>query len=223
MQKLILGLSILLIMTWCTLGETNNSTKEIVQKNESEITTYTEDVEKMSWKIRSTEEFQDCMKQQSNMCIQTAGMQIAQKTKDASFCKELWNMEQQASCEFAITMVNVQEKNDEKLCDTLSNPKYKQQCKIQSYRQTAILNDDITVCDKIDIILLKETNTGELNNDNGMQKDQCIMQFIMNNKNAKEIDCERIGDEWSLKTCKTMMKNKNPNTPDPTKPTSTQK
>lgn len=210
-------------MTSCTLGTVDNNTNNIEQKTESGTTTYTEDVEKMSWKIRNTEEFQGCMKQQSSMCIQTVGMQIAQKTKDSSFCKELSTTEQQASCEFAITMVNAQEKNDEKLCDVLSNPKYKQQCKIQIYRQTAILNNDIAICDKIDVIMLKETNTGEINNDKGSQKDQCIMQFAMNNKNAKEIDCERIGDEWTLKTCKTLIKNKNPIVSDSTKPTSTQK
>lgn len=195
MQKLIFGLSILLLITSCSLGPVDTDTKNIAQKNGSGITTYTEDVEKMSGKIRNTEEFQGCMKQQSTMCIQTIGMQIAQKTKDASFCKELTTIEQQSSCEFAITIVNAQEKNDEKLCDILSNPKYLQQCKIQIYRQEAIKKDDVALCDKIDIIMLKATNTGESNSDNGIQKDQCIMQFVMNNKNAKEIDCERIGDE----------------------------
>lgn len=209
-------------MTSCTLGSTDSDSDKVAQKTASGITTYTEDIDQISGKIKGTEEFQSCMKQQSTMCIQTVGMQIAQKTKDASFCKELPNIEQQESCEFAITMVNAQEKNDEKLCDTINNPAYKWQCKIQIYRQTAIATNDIAVCDKIDVIMLKSTNTGEINNNNnnGVQKDQCILQFVMNNKNAKEIDCERIGDDWLLKTCKIMIKDKNQIASDPISPTS---
>ena len=47
------------------------------------------------------------------MCIQSTGMQIAQRVKDTTFCKELATPEHK-TCEFAVTMINAQEKNDKK-------------------------------------------------------------------------------------------------------------
>ena len=55
----------------------------------SGVRSYTEIISGTTEKIKNTEEFQACMHQQANMCIQAVGMDIAQKTKDMSFCKEL--------------------------------------------------------------------------------------------------------------------------------------
>ncbi len=208
MRKLILGISIALLMTSCTLGLSNKKDVNPITKSESSTTNYTEDIDKMSGKIRSTEEFQSCMKQQSTMCIQTVGMKIAQKTKDAEFCKELTNPDQQSSCEFAVTMINAQEKTDEKVCDILKNPKYLEQCKIQIYRQTAISKNDITICNQIDVLLLSWAKTDEKNQNHGIQKDQCIMQFVMNNMNSKLFDCQWILDESSYQTCQKTIKDR---------------
>lgn len=60
------------------------------------------------------------------------------KNKDSAFCKELPNADEQLSCEFAITMINAQETNNEKLCDTLKTPTYLKQCKVHVYKQNAI-------------------------------------------------------------------------------------
>lgn len=49
-------------------------------------------------------------------------------------------------------MINAQEKNDEKLCDTLTDKNYVKQCKIQIYRQEAINKKNIVLCDKIDAL-----------------------------------------------------------------------
>jgi hypothetical protein len=210
MKKLILSLSVLLLLSSCTAWQSDTNTTDTSAKTETSntnTTTYKQDIEDTSSKIKDSTEFEGCMKQQSSMCIQSAGMQIAQKMKDAKFCQELSNLEQRSSCEFAVVMINAQGKNDITLCDSLTSENYKQQCKMQLYRQDAIAKNDITLCDKIDIIM-KSNNTGELNTGMGTQKDQCIMQFIMNNSTATELDCEKILDESSLMMCKMMVKEK---------------
>ncbi len=210
MKKLILSLSMLLLVSSCTMGTigtnpTNTAVK--VESASTASTTYQQDIDSTSQKIKSAPEFESCMKQQSSMCIQSTGMQIAQKSKDASFCKELQNTDQRSSCEFAVTMINAQEKNDITLCNTLTNARYLQQCKMELQKQDAIRKNDITLCDKIDIIM-KSTNTGEINMAIGTQKDQCIVQFIMNSPSATEIDCEKILDDSQLLMCKMMIREK---------------
>ena len=149
------------------------------------------------------------------MCIQSAGMQLAQKAKDPVFCKELLTSDQQSSCEFAVTMMNATEKNDEKICDTITDINYQKQCKIQIYKQQAISKKDIKLCDKVDE-LTKPTGTG-VALDTGMQKDQCIMQYIMSDTGSNGNACESLSNTGSLEMCKTMMKNKT-SMPIPTAP-----
>lgn len=214
MKKFLISLSLLLVLASCTSTPTDNKqTINIPTKSSSvNTTTYTQDIESTSSKIRDTSEFQGCMKQQATMCIQTTGMQIAQKTKDATFCKELSNVDQRSSCEFAITMINAQEKNDIKLCESLTNSTYMKQCKSQIYRQEAVAKHDITLCNKLDT-LEETTQTGAntpMNRNSAMQKDQCITQVIMNSPEKKEEDCNTITDTGSVNMCKMMLKNKPP-------------
>ncbi|MBC7503515.1 hypothetical protein H7169_00930 [Candidatus Gracilibacteria bacterium] len=211
MKNIVIIASVLLILASCSQGTKDKNPQVVNPKiNTVSGTTYTQDIDSTSAKIRETPEFQSCMKQQATMCIQSTGMQIAQKSKDATFCKELSNADQRSSCEFAITMVNAQEKNDIKLCDSLTDMNYKKQCQLQIYRQEAISKNDITICDKIST-LMAPTGTGT-NRDNMMQKDQCILQIVMSSKTSSEKDCEKISDTRSVEMCKTMIKNRPMNT-----------
>jgi hypothetical protein len=173
--------------------------------NKKQAISYTEDIKNTSDKIKNTQEFESCMKQQSNACIQSTGMQIAQKTKDAAFCNELSTPEQKSSCEFTINLVNAMEKKDIKICDKINDANYQRECKIQLFKQEATEKKDISICDKIDT-LVKSTNTGSAL-DTFAQKDQCIIWYIMNHS-WNESDCEKILDESSLALCKINIKNK---------------
>lgn len=215
MKKIIFIILGLLILGSCTLQKSTKNTSPVSNDVPSVgTTTYTEDIENTSSKIKDTDEFKSCMKQQATMCIQSTGMQIAQKMKDTAFCKELSTPEQQGSCEFAITMINAQEKNDEKLCDTLTDKNYIKQCKIQIYRQDAITKKDIILCDKINSL---SSGTGANETiDINTQKDQCVMQFIMSVQESKEADCTKLTNDSSLEMCKMMIRNKAQSTPPPT-------
>jgi hypothetical protein len=196
-----------------------NESLPSVSSNMSSGMTYQETISTTSEKIKNSDEFQGCMKQNTNMCIQSAGMQLAQKAKDPAFCKELSSPDQRSSCEFAVTMINATEKNDIKLCDSLSDANYQKQCKIQLYRQEATSKGDITLCDKIADIEKASTGTGMMDMQMGMgmnmQKDQCIMQVVMSGTGTSDKDCEAISNTGSLDMCKMMMKNKT-NMPTPT-------
>jgi hypothetical protein len=147
------------------------------------------------------------MKMQTNMCIQSTGMQIAQKSKDASFCKELSSPDQRSSCEYAITIVNAQDKKDVKVCDTLTDANYLRQCKIQLYRQDAIDQRDIALCDKIMDVYPTGTGTAMVS-EATMQKDQCVMQYIMTGTGSEIRDCDGLTETGTIDMCKMMIKNK---------------
>lgn len=209
MKTILILITSILFLTSCGTSPSSD-TDTSKMKNQSGSSTasmsYTADLDATSNKIKNTEEFQGCMKQNTNMCIQSAGMQLAQKAKDPAFCRELLTKDQQSSCEFAVTMMNATEKNDEKICDTITDTSYQKQCKVQIYKQQAIAKKDITLCDKVDE-LTKPTGTG-IALDTGMQKDQCIMQYIMSSTTTDAKDCENLSNTGSLDMCKVMMKNK---------------
>ncbi len=208
MKNILILLSSILILSSCDMTWPTADTSKI-QTQSGTITgslTYTADLDAISNKIKNTEEFQGCMKQNTNMCIQSAGMQLAQKAKDPAFCKELLTPDQQSSCEFAVTMMNATEKDDEKICDTITDVNYQKQCKIQIYKQQAIAKKDITLCNKIDDVI-KPTGTN-VALDSGMQKDQCIMQYIMSATGGNIKECDSLSNTGSLEMCKVMMKNK---------------
>jgi hypothetical protein len=144
-------------------------------------TSYKQDIENFSEKIKNSEEFNGCMKQHATMCIQSVGMEMAQKAKDVNFCKELSGKDQQLSCEFAIAMITAQEQNNDKVCDTLTDEYYARQCKIQLYKQDATNKKDINVCNKIDVLL----QNGSGSRDTGTEKDQCILQYVMSVESSK--------------------------------------
>ena len=50
---------------------------------------YGKELNSISSKIKSTEEFNKCLSQNINMCSQSVGMELAQKQKSAEFCREL--------------------------------------------------------------------------------------------------------------------------------------
>ena len=206
MKKLILSLSILVLISSCTIRQPANNTVNVSPKNETTskpADSYEQAIQNTSSKIKDTPEFQDCMKKQSNMCIQSTGMQIAQRVKDTTFCKELATPEQK-TCEFAVTMINAQEKNDEKICDNLSEKSHIIQCKTQIYRQHAITKQDIMLCEKIDEIIVWTGASDISERDN--QKDKCIMQYVMNNKGSKKTDCNNIRDTASYEMCQKIIK-----------------
>lgn len=207
MKTILILLSSILLLSSCSMTWSNTDTSNTQNQNTTaDAVTYVADLDATSSKIKDSEEFQGCMKQNTNMCIQSAGMQLAQKAKDPAFCKELLTSDQQSSCEFAVTMMSATEKNDEKICDTITDANYQKQCKIQIYKQQAISKKDIKLCDKVDE-LTRPTGTG-IALDTGMQKDQCIMQYIMSDASNDAEDCESLSNTGSLDMCKTMMKNK---------------
>jgi hypothetical protein len=214
MQKYIILIAGLLALTSC--GMTNNTMNIGSSTGVATNSNYTQDLDATSIKIKNSDEFQGCMKQNTNMCIQAAGMQLAQKAKDPAFCKELSTVDQQSSCQFAVTMMSATEKSDGTICDTISDTNYQKQCKVQIYKQQSISKKDITLCNKIDE-LMKPTGTGMIL-DAGMQKDQCIMQYIMSDTQSDSKDCEKLSSRGSLDMCKMMIKNR-PTTPNmPTLP-----
>lgn len=138
-----------------------------------------------------------------NMCIQNAGMQLAQKNKSAEFCKELTSVDQQESCIFAVTMMNAQEKKDRSLCDTLSDM-YKRQCIISMIRSEATQKKDLSICEEI-----PRNNSGSVTEMRDVARDDCKMNIIMMDNTATPKSCDTIEDDGLQNMCATMVKNRN--------------
>ncbi len=210
MKNILIFLSTILILTSCGMMSSPEANKPTMDNEKSTSVSgavnYMTALDATSSKIKNTEEFQGCMKQNTNMCIQSTGMQLAQKSKDPALCRELLTPDQRSNCEFTITMINATEKSDEKICDTITDINYQKQCKVQIYKQEAVSKKDITLCNKVGT-LMKPTGTG-VALDTGMQKDQCIMQYIMSWVSTDTKDCENLSNTGSLEMCKTMIKNR---------------
>jgi hypothetical protein len=138
-----------------------------------------------------------------NMCIQNAGMQLAQKSKSAEFCKELTSADQQESCTFAVTMMNATEKKDKSLCDTLSDT-YKKQCTMSMIRSEATEKKDIKICEQ-----LPQGNSGATTGMRNTARDDCKMNVIMIDTTSTPKSCDTIDDNNLQNMCTTMMKNRN--------------
>jgi hypothetical protein len=138
-----------------------------------------------------------------NMCIQNAGMQLAQKNKSAEFCKELTSADQQESCTFAVTMMNAQEKKDKSLCDVLSD-NYKRQCNMSMIRSEATEKKDIKVCEQI-----AQNSSGALTGMRDTARDDCKMNVIMMDSTSTAKSCDMIDDVSLQNMCTTMLKNRN--------------
>lgn len=99
MKKIVFILLGLILLSSCGMTSTSEKGANTPSSNPNtpggvSTTTYIQDIESTSSKIKDTDEFKGCMKQQAAMCIQSTGMQIAQKMKDTAFCKELSTPEQ---------------------------------------------------------------------------------------------------------------------------------
>ena len=157
MIKILFAIPLMFILASC--GISGTPTPPVTDTPSTQTTTgsknYETTLETASSKIKSSDEFRSCMDMNVNMCIQNAGMQLAQKSKSAEFCKELTSADQQESCTFAVTMMNATEKKDKSLCDTLSDT-YKKQCTMSMIRSEATANDGIrNMCSA----MLKNRNT----------------------------------------------------------------
>lgn len=169
---------------------------------------YTDAIDAVSEKISKTNEWNSCMNNSVNMCVQSTAMQIAQKNRSTEFCEELANNDQKESCKFAITMTDAQEKWDASLCEKLSE-NFKKQCSNQVYRTLAIAKKDPTLC----------KNIPEANINSGSQiiptgyneRAQCAMNVIMSDVESKESDCKKIGDKALETMCTTTIKQRKEN------------
>lgn len=161
---------------------------------------YQANIDTASSKIKNTKEFASCMEPAVNSCITTIGMQLAQKSKDISFCNELPGKDQQEGCRFAIIVWDASGKWDASLCNSLSE-NYQTQCLKAVYRSLAITTKDISFCNK-----LQDAN-GETTNKN-QEYDQCVLSVVTSNSNASEKDCDIIANKGIKDICLNSMKRK---------------
>lgn len=147
MQKLLIGVtSIFLLISCATSGSRTEQNGNISgMKND-----YQAEIQTTSIKIKATKEFADCMQPAVSMCVNSIGMQLAQKAKSTEFCNELSGKDQQDGCQFAVTMAIASERNDPSLCATLSGT-YFSQCTETMYRSQAVNMKDVSLCDKLEV------------------------------------------------------------------------
>jgi len=132
------------------------------------------------------------------MCIQTAGMQMAQKEKSTEICEDLLSEEQKKSCKFAVTLINAQEKNDKDLCDVLDG-EYQKQCRITLIRSEATQKKDPTICESI-------VNEESRNRDTA--KDECMMNAVLADASSDAKKCDIIENEQVKSMCKSLIQSR---------------
>jgi hypothetical protein len=210
MNKLIIILSVVFLASACSFGsadtpvtmtqeETTTTTENTPNMRES---TYQKDLNQASPKIKDSEEFKSCMDMNVPMCIQNAGMQLAQKNQSTEFCKELQNQDQQDACVFAITVMKLQQSNDITLCDTLSDT-YKEQCTKTAIRTEALQKNDIKICSGL--AKKNESADGASGSTVIMVEDgsvdECVMNVIMSAGVPNPKSCDAIKSVQMKEMC----------------------
>lgn len=215
MTKIILATSLLFVLAACGMSDTDKVPKTSESPTPQVMTgakNYETTLDSTSAKIKWSDEFRSCMDMNVNMCVQNAGMQLAQKNKSAEFCKELTSPDQQESCRFAVTMMNAQEKKDKSLCDALSE-NYKRQCMMSMVRSEATEKKDIKICDQIE-----QGGSGAITGMRDTARDDCKMNVLMMDTTSTPKSCDIIDDAGIQNMCTTMLKNRNNLPASPTLP-----
>lgn len=201
MKKIFLTLVMLSLLTSCSSTPTDSipsitDTTVNTQNIEVQNGTYEKDLKEVSGKIKSSDEFKDCMDMNVPMCIQTAGMQLAQKERSTEFCSELPTPEQKESCVFAITMINAQEKDDMTLCDTLT-ASYATQCTMSFIKNKALAEKDPKICESIPLSV--EENPSDTS------RDDCMLNVFMISDTTTSASCDIIQDTQVKEMCSRML------------------
>lgn len=199
MKKLLLLSSMILILASCSIGSDKTVTPT---QNTPGNKDFQASIDTASSKIKNTEEFQSCMAPAVNSCISSVGMQLAQKSKDASFCAELPQKEQQEGCKFALVVGDASEKGDVSACNGLSGT-YQQQCTKAIYRSLAMKNKDISYCGKMQ----EGSVSGEVNMAE-QEYDQCVLSIVMSKENATATDCNVLKSKNMRNVCENTVKNR---------------
>lgn len=198
-------------MIWlsaCTLGQKDMS-KDANPTTGSALTmqdhTYEENLKMTSSKIKDSEEFKSCMNMNVPMCINNAGMQLAQKSESAEFCNELNTPDQKNSCVFAVTLIKVQKNNDKSLCETLTED-YRKQCIRIAIRSEATAKKDVKICDS----LKQKTGTGESLVLEDSSANECMMAVLMSDSTTSEKSCNILNSTQIKEMCIASMRTRNP-------------
>lgn len=211
MNKLFVIIGLIFILSACSLGQKDTTKQDNIETTNTSSegpttvreSTYEQDLKEASSKIKDSEEFKSCMDMNVPMCIQNAGMQLAQKNQSTEFCNELSTPEQKESCIFAVTIVKLQESNDIKLCDPLTGI-YKEQCIKTSTRSEAVSKNDIKICSK----LAQNTGSGELILIEDSSVDECIMNVIISNAATTIESCNSIQSTQVKEMCTMTMRSR---------------
>lgn len=206
MKNILLCLFCVSVLASCTIS---SKTPEVTSSWTPVNAQYKADLDTASNKIKDTQDFADCMAPSVNMCINSVGMQLAQKAKSTEFCKELSSPEQQEGCRFTVIMSLASENNDPTACNSLSWT-YIIQCTEAIYRSQAFVAKDIRLCEKLEVRTDKDINPGDITMLDGThsKKDDCIFNILISDQNSTIKDCEKIQEQSSRDMCISQIKNR---------------
>lgn len=157
---------------------------------------------------KSSQEYKNCIDAATNQCIQQVATNLAQQSRDTSFCEDLEDKDMQASCKFAVVIMEAQESGDIAVCKKLEWSQFENQCNMIVHQQNAISKNDVKICDNISNPKTTDTETSMLGIPN--DREQCIINVVMSNPKGTEKDCDIIKDKSLNEVCKLNIKNRPP-------------
>lgn len=159
------------------------------------VANYSEVLEDVSVKVRTSEEFQSCLESSILACKTTSILKTAEKTGDIAYCDELSDDASRENCRFALTVTSAMKSLDAKMCEELSMP-YLGNCQKQVYKMKAQKEQNISLCD----MLITSTGT-TLKKEERNEVQECLFAVILANTGAVSKDCDKIGDATLKRNC----------------------
>lgn len=213
-MKKIISLFIFIFLASCGQASTPSQTEKssvdtqsgqvvVETKTETTIETKTENAENFqklidsaSKKITQTENFNVCMKNYVNSCLDATASAIANEQKDASFCNELSSETSQNSCRLGVVLSDMYTHKDATKCDIITEKDLQNSCKIAILEAIALENKDVKKCEEIASLSEKPEQQTEY-------KESCMLKVFASETSLDVKKCESLTIEHYKSTCKT--------------------
>lgn len=181
-----------------TENQSNNSQAE--QTATETKTENTENFQKIidsaSKKIIQTEEFNVCMKNYVNSCLDATASSIANEKKDATFCDELSSEISKNSCRLGVILSDMYTHKDVTKCDIITEKDLQNSCKTAILETIALESKDMEKCEEI-------ANFTENPEQKTEQKESCMLKIFASEEKLDPKKCETLTLEHYKATCTT--------------------
>ncbi|MDD2487139.1 MAG: hypothetical protein PHS92_02125 [Candidatus Gracilibacteria bacterium] len=198
-KKILLLLATTLLVVSCNKSEIQSENNSANPALANSGVSFDEVYSKIKAEYKESTIMENCLANSVNMCLSQAVNERARTKNDESVCDDLSDSMAVEFCKQGIIISKVDKTGNIALCDSLKQNK--DNCISQSAMSLAIKKKDLSICD---VIKTPKTNSGSALPPMMSTKENCINQASFNLAMASQDDkyCDKISTDSQKKMCK---------------------